>query len=376
MSDDRRPGLSRLLVVLGAVGLVALLRPAGAVLDPTDLPPCVGVQFHAMWSDYDDAERIEVLDKLAAAGIEWIRMDFGWSSVEPRPGAWATWYLERADLVVDAARARGIKVLMSLGRTPSWANGGRDVNVPPTDFTNYAAAARYLAGHFRGRVSAWGVYNEPNISTGAFWTGTAADYARLLQISYDSFKIGDPAAKVVAGHVVYSDDGWIRQMYRAGAADHFDVLATHPYQGVSNEPPAAPDNGTKWRMTHTPAVRDVMCEFGDCDKELWFTEFGWSAHRSPPNAPNWKRGVSEAEQAAYLVETIEQVRRRYPYVTNVFWYRERNGATGDPQLDNYGLMRRDLTPKPAYRSLQRHLRTSDRRTHGISRCEVSGLLSG
>ena len=178
----------------------------------------------------------------------------------------------------------------------------------------------------------------------------------------------------MAAHVVYSDDAWIREMYEAGAQGYFDVLATHPYQGVSDEPPTAPDNGTKWRMTHTPTVRDVMCEFGDCDKELWFTEFGWSAYSTPPGAPNWERGVTLREQARNLVATLEQVRRRYPYVTNVFWYRERNGATGDPRLDNYGLLERDLEPKPAYSSLRAYLTDDAGRRRGVTRCEVATHL--
>jgi hypothetical protein len=35
----------------------------------------------------------------------------------------------------------------------------------------------------------------------------------------------------------------------------------------------------------------------------------------------------------------------------MIWYNERNRTTGAPQLDNYGLLERDLTPKPVYRAL-------------------------
>ena len=344
------------IAALGMTASVLLAIPAAPVqAEIAAPPPGFGVQFHAMWSDYTDAQRIEVLDKMAAAGVKWIRLDFGWSSAQPTNGSsYATWYLERADRVIDAARARGIKVLMGFGRTPGWANGGQAPSVPPTDFNSYGNAAEYLSRYFRGRVSAWGIYNEPNHKNHDFWTGTAADYARLLKASYDRFKTGDPEAKVVVAHTVYNDDEWIRAMYQGGAQGHFDVLATHPYQGVSDDPPEAPDNGTKWRLTHIPAVRKVMCDFGDCAKKIWFTEFGWSAHANTGTEGNWQRGVTTSQQADFAVRTIELVRERYPYVTNIFWYNERNKDQGDVQHDNYGMLYRDLSPKPIYRAVKEY----------------------
>jgi hypothetical protein len=362
----------RWAVRVTGVATAALLwgvLPATAGPEPVELAPCVGSQFHAMWTDYTDRQRTEVLDKLAGAGIQWVRIDFGWSSLQPDgPGSYAAWYLDRADNVVDAARARGIEVLMSLGRTPAWANGGRGPNVPPDDPLDYALVADFLAHHFAGRVSAWGVYNEPNHPGGEFWTGSAADYAELLRASYGLFKAGNPAARVVVGHVVHNDDRWLRQMYEAGAQGFFDVLATHPYQGVADEPPWTPSNGTRYRLTHVPAIHRLMCEFGDCHKEIWFTEFGWSSHPNGPNPANWERGVTEEQQADYLIETLEMVKDRYPYVTNVIWYNERNRISGNVQIDNYGLLRRNLAPKPVYTDLRDYLTETRARSPSASRC--------
>ena len=109
-----------------------------------------------------------------------------------------------------------MKVLLTFWRTPAWANGGKSPYVPPTDPADFGQAARYTANYFKGRVDAYEVWNEPNLKGGGFWSGTIADYARLLKASYDDFHAGDPNAKVVAGSVVYNDDAWLKTMYDAG----------------------------------------------------------------------------------------------------------------------------------------------------------------
>ena len=356
------PRFNLRLVAVGVAAALAIpLLPAVSSAQTTSelSRPDVGLHFHAMWSDYSNADRLAVLDKIAASGMKWISVDFGWSSLQPTSGtSIAQWYVDRADFIVNEARARGLNVFMPFSRTPAWANGGNDVNVPPIDPQDYANAARWVTEHFRGRVSAWGVYNEPNHASKDFWTGTVTDYAQLLKAAYPGFKAGDPDALVVAANVVYNDDAWIRQMYAAGAAGSFDVMGVHPYQGVSDEAPELPDNGTKWRLTHVPAVHQVMCDFGDCNKPIWFTEFGWSSHENTGVEGNWARGVTEEQQADYAVRAIELTKNKYPYVTNAFWYNDRTRTTGKPQLDNYGVLNRaDLSEKPVYTALKNYLAT-------------------
>ena len=65
--------------------------------------------------------------------------------------------------------------------------------------------------------------------------------------------------------------------------------------------------------------------------------------------------MSEAQQAEYAVRAIELVRTRYPYVRNVFWYNDRDRGSGHAREDAFGLLRRDLSPKPVYDSLKSYL---------------------
>lgn len=340
------------LSLVASVGVLTATEHPAHAQTPIDRPQ-VGVAFHAMWSDYTDAQRSAAIQRFADAGIEWVRIDLGWSSFQENGrDSYSQWYFDRADSVINELRANGIKVMGLLWATPGWANGGQPREVPPDDPGDYGVIARKVAEHFRGRVDAWEVWNEPNDS---FFEGTAAQYAALLKAAYPQFKAGDPDAEVVLGGPTHNDTDWLRKLYEHGASGYFDIMATHPYQGMGDDPPEVIVEGAIWTMTHVEAVHDLMVEFGDGDKEIWFTEFGWSAHENWDGVPNWQRGVSESQQADYLIRAIQLMARDYPYVTNMFWYNDRNRASGNASLDNYGLMRRDLTPKPVYDRLQEFL---------------------
>jgi len=345
-----------LIAAMTTVLVMGAMPAAQSQTTTSNTRPDVGVQFHAMWGQYSNAQRLEVLDTMQAAGVEWLRVDMGWSSFqEDGPDSFSSWYVDLSDFVVDAARARGMKVLATLWRTPEWA-GATDVYAPPADPAEYGKIARWAADHFRGRVDAWEVWNEPNSSS--FFKGTPTQYAGLLRASYHEFKAGDPDALVVFGGPEYNDTNFIKKVFDAGGAGYYDVMSTHPYMAPADLPPETPDTSGNniWLLTHVAAVKDLMGQYGDGAKEIWFTEFGWSSHGNTGSEPEWKKGVSLAEQGEYFIRTIELVKAQFPYVTNVFWYNERNRVdTEDPQHANYGLLYSDLSPKPAYTMLRDYL---------------------
>jgi hypothetical protein len=338
-----------LLAVVVSVGVFAVpVAPVAAQsLDPAN----VGVNFHALWGDYDEASRTAVFDKLAAAKVGWIRLDLGWTNLEQAGrGKFNRWLVDQASSVLNQAQARGIKVLVVIGMTPGWANGSKDPAVPPNDPGHFALMARWAAKQFRGRVAAWEIWNEPNSEK--FWAADAARYAALVRAAYPAFKAGDPKATVVVGSTVYNDDKWLAEAYDAGMGGYFDAISTHPYMGPLNAPPELLDDGHKWRMDHVRAVRELMVARGDEAKPIWFTEFGWSTHENALGTPAWELGVSESDQAEYLVRALDLIGREYPYVSHAFWYNDRNKSVGNPKEDNAGLLRRDLSEKPAYQALK------------------------
>jgi polysaccharide biosynthesis protein PslG len=312
----------------------------------------VGVQFHAMWSDYTDAQRLAVLDKLAAAHLSWVRIDMAWAGFEDRcRGCYNEWYLDMANFTVDAARARGMQVLVMLWRTPGWANGNKGAQRPPDDPGDYGRFAGWLASKMKGRVAAYEIWNEPDPSQ-SFFLGTQDQYVALLKAAYPAIHAADPATRVVLGGPSSNDDAWIEGIYARGGKGYFDVLATHPYQGKSDAPPEHPDDGSRWWFTHLPAVRDVMLKHGDSAKPIWFTEFGWSSHPNTGGESNWELGVSLQQQADYTIRAIKYARANFPYVTTMILYNDRNRDSGDVQLDGYGILYRDLSAKPVYTALR------------------------
>lgn len=323
---------------------------------PSGVGPAVGSQFHCNWAFYTNPDRVAVLDKLASAGVRWVRIDTSWAGIEDGyKGARNAWYISMVDYCVNQARARGISVLITLWMTPGWANGNAGNQVPPTNPQDYADFARWAATYWQGRVAAWEVWNEPDPNQ-SFWQGSIDQYAGLLRSAYPAFKAGDPATKVVLGGPSSNDDAWIRQVYARGTRDSFDVVSTHPYQGMADAAPEQADDGHRWWFTHLPAVRQVMLDYGDAAKPIWYTEFGWSAHTNWTGVQNWERGVTPQQQGDYFVRALQFSQANYPYVSVAFWYKERSqpGETNVHQA-GYGLLNSDLTERPVLTTLRNYL---------------------
>lgn len=312
----------------------------------------LGVQLSA---HHDDNARraLAVMDRLQEAGTQWLRVDVGWATLQPKgPRAFEQWYVDLLDDVFAGAQERDLKVIVSLWLTPAWASRTGSRYAPPTDERDYADAIGWAARRWGDVVAAWEVWNEPNL--GAFFAGAdPATYTRLLCAAYPEVKRYDDSP-VLFGGLMYNDDAWLGEAYLAGVKGCFDALATHPYVGPSDAPPDTPSVGAVWRLTHTPAMRAVMDEWGDTDKQIWVTELGWSSGQDSEGNP-WDRPVSPRQQASYFEQAVELIRSTYPYVGPIIWYRDVDGPS-DAYQDGFGLMHDDLRPKPVMRAFEAAVR--------------------
>jgi hypothetical protein len=91
------------------------------------------------------------------------------------------------------------------------------------------------------------------------------------------------------------------------------------------------------------AFRAVMGDHGDAATPLWITEIGLATRGD---------GASEDRQARWLTDSVTALRDSGE-VSAVFWYdlRDEGGDASDAE-GNFGLVRLDWSPKPAYTALK------------------------
>jgi polysaccharide biosynthesis protein PslG len=345
----------------------------------------LGVQTHLLWADVDQREMEHQLDLVKESGASLARVDVGWGSLQERgPDRFEPWHLSRLDRVVDAAEARGVKLLLTLTNTPCWASSApeaerqgcagewwaRDVTRwAPADPSTYARALAFLVDRYEHRVAAWQVWNEPNST--AFWRASdpARAYAELVKAAYPAAKAAYPGATILAGALSQSDHQFTQRLYDHGIRGFFDAFSFHPYcdDAAPGDPRGAADARYSF-VRGVPAVRDVMLRNGD-SRPVWLTESGWSTSTVRGAAP-YLNGVSEADQARFLREQATLV-KRWPYVKALIWFNLLDrGSDRSSLVDNFGLRRVNGTAKPAWAAF-REAAADRRRTAARSKRSVA-----
>jgi polysaccharide biosynthesis protein PslG len=276
-------------------------------------------------------------------GAGWVREDVQWSRVEPIAGQldWS-WH----DRVFRAHRQNGTNIIGVIGPAVGWAtpypdDGARDVSFYPPDPEQYARFAGQVAARYRGLVTAWEIWNEPE--NAIFWR-PAPDpvaYTQMLIAASAAIKAADPDATVLSGGVVPYDPTFLEAVAAAGGWNSFDALSIHPYVDPFTPEAAQID------VVGITNVRRLTDRFGA--KPIWVTEFGWgtgSCERDPEGL------TSEMEQANYLVRGA--VMLRSAGAERVLWYNFKD----HPGTPCYGLIRggaveEDYTnPKPSATALR------------------------
>lgn len=290
---------------------------------------------------YSQADLDKAFDALQSVGITDLRVLVPWAAVQPIQG-WNDW--SAVDRVINGAAARNIKVLGILNSPPVWASVPNTLPLAgmPADNAQFAAFAGAAAARYKGKVTAWEVWNEPNAIT--FWAPgpNAAQYTALLKAAYTAIKAADPNAVVVAASVGSTIDWFgltvnpvkfVEGMYAAGAAGYFDALSFHPYQYTT----PFSQGGYMYEAPITQANRiyALMVANGDGHKKIWATEYGQPSSE-----------VSDANQAAYIGDFLRGW-RTLSYAGPSFIHTLLDRADGDPVEGSFGLFNPDWTPKTA-----------------------------
>lgn len=266
---------------------------------------------------------------MVEGGLLWHRQDFTWNAIEPENG---TFTFDQYDQVVEEATGAGVRVLGILDYSAEWASSapttwtdGRD-RAPPKNLEDWREYVYKTVDHFKGRVSHWEVWNEPNIDD--FWLPEPdpLGYAKLLREAYLAAKKADPECTVLIGGFIGFNFNWIRQVYSYGASRYFDAMAFHPYVG---EELCFDQFNFSEKMKE---LKQIMSENGDADKDIWFTELAWGI------GPK----ITREDQANFLVRAY--VLSLAEGVDRLLWFNFR----GSPLEEGSGLLDHDFTRRPAF----------------------------
>jgi len=341
----------------------------------TDVNP-FGANFF-LAQEVEPWKRERTVELAQQAGLGWAKQQFAWAEIEPlrkgefidpvsRESSWA-----KFDQIVDLYRAHGLQVIARLDRAPAWARlADTRAETPPTSFQDYGDFVYAFVQHFRGRVQYIQIWNEPNIYPE--WGEQAVDpqaYTQMLKIAYQRAKEADPNVHVLSAPLAVTlgephpeagkwrsmpDLDYLEAMYEAGAGQFFDILSANAF-GFDLPPADLPDRGVL-NFRRVELQREIMEQYGDAGKAVWFNEYGWNAAPAEfsDEALIWKR-VSEEQQAEYTLQGIEFARTEWQWA-GVFaiWYFRQTGQQYSPDEAAYYFRTVDVdfTPRRVYDAVQ------------------------
>jgi GH35 family endo-1,4-beta-xylanase len=296
--------------------------------------------------DVNSADAADAMNQAQKAGIGWVTVEFTWSKLQPSPG---TANFAPFSALVDAATSNKLKVLGRLGFSTNWNTTAPSTVTDPTQREHYPPAnvddfGRYVftvVQTYKANVHAWEIWYEPDVGTPTgtctgYWCGTPAQYARLLAVAYRNVKAADPNATVLLGGLALSGDqqnpNFLTDILNdaanpAGAS--IDVAAVHAYGS---------EGTILLRMNQ---LKSQLAFGGASGVQIWVTEFGYPSDAAQQTvAPYFGGETAQANYAKNLAATLLGYGAR-----KVFWYKLVDSGTGP--LATYGLIKRDMTAKPA-----------------------------
>ncbi len=265
------------------------------------------------------------------SGVQMVRERLSWPETETAPGTF-DWkqYKTNADLLSE----RGIDVLGMYHHTPEWMGGG--IRRLPPDLLAVYRYAQTVAETFKGRMTAWEFWNEPDhgFSTEAAW-----DYAACLKAASLGFKAANPEIRVaIGGYAITPLLPYADAVMKSGAKEYFDIFNVHTYRSIGEFPDVLKN------------VRDHMKRNQIADYPVWVTENGSNMEgsgRIDSFLPGLKAHSPEQEMivAEYIPKmmiTMQSLGVDRDFFFVLPPYSELGGNK------DWGLMRRDYTVKPGY----------------------------
>jgi hypothetical protein len=172
---------------------------------------------------------------------------------------------------------------------------------------------------------------------------TAPQYAAAVRPTLEAVHaLGLPAKLLLPSVIFGSDTSWMDTLYREipNLNEYFYAFADHPYW--YGQSPSTPGNGSPLERIAT--LRKRMNEKGASNKPIFITEYGQST------ANCGEECVSEAQQAIDITTLLTGVLTHPEWgVEMISFFQLHDWATNsDEREEQFGILRQDGTPKPAY----------------------------
>ncbi len=282
-------------------------------------------------------------------GVGMVRLDIVWSDIHR---GFRQYDFSGYDALIDQLTGQGLTLLVLLhyNKERLDASGKEVWSDPPESLEEFADYVGATVSRYKNKVKHWEIWNEPNHPV--YWSKSKDDmktYVQLLKLAYSAAKKADPDSFVINGGITEPVIEDVRNFYKAGGKNFTDAITIHTFLD-----PASPNVAATFDAI-VDGVQKVMAEFGDADKKIWITEMGCPGVPASAEVKNWWAGknLSEKQQADWLEKQFGFM-KKHPAIEKMFWafYRDTDGIFKDG-VDYFGLVRFDLTPKPAYDRFQR-----------------------
>ncbi len=348
-----------------------------------------GYGFNVDANGLDAASKDTMFAQVSGAGFNWIRQQVRWSSYEPAKGQFGNDYVAQVNALVNAAAAKGQKILLSIESSPAWAGANEGLPNNPKDMGDLMS---FMANQYKGKVQAYEIWNEENYAVETGGQVNVGAYIPVLKAGYQALKASDPNITVVFGgqtptgvtghpEVALDDVQYLQQIYAVNNGEvknYYDVLGVHPGSNCNppdnswpdNPPTNAcgtdPDGGRSFTKDNSfyfkrvLQLHDVMVQNGEGGKKMWLTEFGWDSSQTPPDAYKYARYVSEDQQAQYLTQAFA-LGKSYPWMGVMFVWNlnfpvtltaAKGGSAVSDEKYGWGVLNGDGTPRPSYTALK------------------------
>lgn len=271
------------------------------------------------WSEGAVPRELEQINEM---GFGWVKQQFAWRDIEGIEKGKYDWW--RTDQIVSAVERANLRLLVRIDRQPFWSqepDSSLKENRPPADLQNFRDFCQAMASRYKGRIAAYQIWNEPNLSRE--WGDqppSPTEYTALLAACSQGIREADSEAIVISAGLsptgtdsvdAMPDAKFLQQMYEAGASAYFDVLGVHgpgykaPPEMSPAEAETSPDYGRgRWfAFRHVEDMRAIMVANGDAHKQVAILEMGWTLDQVNPEYA-WF-AVDEQTQADYLVRAYQ-----------------------------------------------------------------------